>query len=104
VACKRIDCRERRSRFNSRPAFADAFREVVEALTGKLLLVSFSNEGYLQREQLERILGAHGEVQVLEHDHPRYVGARIGIHDRKGRKVGKVSHVRNREFLFMVRP
>ncbi|MCP4094551.1 MAG: DNA methyltransferase [Planctomycetes bacterium] len=104
VACKRIDCRERRSAFNSRPAFAGAFREVVEALAGKQLLVSFSDEGYLQRSQLEEILGAHGKVSVIERDHPRYVGARIGIHNPQGKRVGKVSHVRNREFLFKVQP
>jgi adenine-specific DNA-methyltransferase len=104
VACKRIDCRERRSPFNSRPAFAGAFREVVEALSGKLMLVSFSDEGYLQRSELEQILSAHGNVEVMEREHPRYVGARIGIHNQQGEKVGKVSHVRNREFLFMVRP
>ncbi len=104
VACKRTDCRERRSSFNSRPAFAGAFREIVEALSGKMLLVSFSDEGYLQRTELEEILGAHGRVEVLEREHPRYVGARIGIHNPQGQKVGKVSHVRNREFLFMVRP
>jgi len=104
VARKRIDCRERRSTFNSRPAFAGAFREVVEALSGKMLLVSFSNEGYLQRSELEEILSAHGKVEVMEREHPRYVGARIGIHNQQGEKVGKVSHVKNREFLFLVRP
>lgn len=104
VACKRIDCRERRSSFNSKPAFAGAFREVIEALDGKQLLVSFSDEGYLRRSELEEILGRHGEVSVIERDHPRYVGARIGIHNPQGKRVGKVSHVRNREFLFVVKP
>ena len=104
VARKRMDCRERRSTFNSRPAFAGAFREVIEALSGKLMLISFSDEGYLKRSELEEILGAHGSVEVMERDHPRYVGARIGIHNQQGVKVGKVSHVKNREFLFLVRP
>ncbi|MDP7061859.1 MAG: DNA adenine methylase [Planctomycetota bacterium] len=104
VACKRIDCRERRSAFNSRPAFAGAFREVVEALADKQLLVSFSDEGYLQRSELEHILRSHGKVSIIERDHPRYVGARIGIHNPQGERVGKVSHVRNREFLFRVEP
>jgi hypothetical protein len=43
-----------------------------------------------------------GRVRVITHDHPRYVGARIGIYNPKGEKVGTVSHVRNREFLFVV--
>lgn len=104
IACKRVECRERRSVFNSKPGFADGFAEVLDALHGRPMLVSFSDEGYLPREQLESLLAAHGNVEVREQDHPRYVGARIGIHDREGRKVGKVSHLRNREYLFLVRP
>ena len=34
----------------------------------------------------------------------RYVGAQIGVHDPKGKRVGKVSHLRNRELLFAVAP
>jgi len=104
IARKRTDCRERRSAFNSRPAFADAFRKVINKLSGKQLLVSFSDEGYLSRSDLEEILSLHGQVEVLTRNHPRYVGARIGIHNQQGEKVGKVGHLRNLEFLFMVRP
>ncbi|MGB0953446.1 MAG: DNA adenine methylase [Planctomycetota bacterium] len=104
IACKRVECRERRSAFNSKPAFADALAELLQALDGHPMLVSFSDEGYLERERLEGLLAAHGKVEVREQEHPRYVGARIGIHDREGRKVGKVSHLRNREYLFLVRP
>lgn len=104
VACKRVDCRERRSPFNSKVAFAEAFAAVLEPLSGRPMVVSFSDEGYLARADLERLLTLHGEVEVRERVHPRYVGARIGIHDRSGRKVGKVSHTRNKEYLFLVRP
>jgi len=34
-------------------------------------------------------------------DYRRYVGAKIGIHDKTGKKVGKVSHLRNLEYLFV---
>ncbi len=37
-------------------------------------------------------------------DYKRYVGAQIGIHDRRGRKVGRVSHLRNTEYLYAVTP
>lgn len=104
VAQKRVECRERRSVFNSKPAFADAFAAVLDALHGHPMLVSFSDEGYLERDRLMQLLATHGQVEVREQEHPRYVGARIGIHDRQGRKVGKVSHLRNREYLFLVRP
>ena len=36
-------------------------------------------------------------------DYKRYVGAQIGIHNPHGEKVGEVSHLRNREFLFVLR-
>jgi len=41
---------------------------------------------------------------VLAFDSARYVGARIGIHDPKGRKVGTVSHLRNTEYVVVCGP
>src|SRR5580698_857532 len=38
-------------------------------------------------------------VATLAFDSARYVGARIGIFDPSGRKVGRVSHLSNRELL-----
>ena len=32
----------------------------------------------------------------------RYVGAQIGIHNLRGEKVGTVSHLRNKEFVYVV--
>jgi adenine-specific DNA-methyltransferase len=40
-------------------------------------------------------------VEVLAFDSARYVGARIGIHDPSGRKVGSVSHLRNTEYVLV---
>ncbi len=102
VARKRIDCKERKSVFNSKPRIAGAMRELVERVKAPTLVVSFSDEGYLDRETMESILASRGEVRVFEHDYRRYVGARIGIHDPKGRKVGKISHLKNKERLFLV--
>ena len=39
---------------------------------------------------------------TIEHDFKRYVGAKIGIHNPQGRRVGRVSHLRNKEFLYVV--
>lgn len=104
VACKRVDVRERKSAFNSRPKFAEAFRKLIEAVRAKFLVVSFNNEGFLSREDAEEILGARGQVTTLTHDYKRYVGAQIGIYNPQGEKVGKVSHLRNKEFLYVVTP
>ena len=39
------------------------------------------------------------EVATLAFDSARYVGARIGIFDPSGRKVGRVGHLSNQELL-----
>jgi adenine-specific DNA-methyltransferase len=41
-------------------------------------------------------------VQVIATDHKRYVGAQTGICGPSGQKVGSVSHLRNKELLFLV--
>jgi adenine-specific DNA-methyltransferase len=102
AACKRVDCRTRTSDFNSRPRFAEAMRAVVERVRARWLIVSFSDEGYVTREAMEALLATRGEVRVVAHDYKRYVGAQIGIYNPAGEKVGRVGHLRNREFLFVV--
>lgn len=104
VACKRTDVRERNSIFNSRPAFARAFERLIENVAAPILVVSFNDEGFLPREQAEEILSRRGQVRTLERDYKRYVGAQIGIYNPRGEKVGAVSHLRNKEFLFVVTP
>jgi adenine-specific DNA-methyltransferase len=41
-------------------------------------------------------------VEVVEVDFARYVGARIGIFNPSGIKVGTVGRLRNKERLFIV--
>lgn len=102
IANKRIDVRTRKSAFNSRPGIGQALQDVVEAIRAPNLIVSFNDEGYLSRTDLEAMLGARGHVQTIEIARPRYVGARIGIHNNKGEKVGTVGRLRNVEHLFVV--
>ncbi|MBM44605.1 MAG: DNA methyltransferase [Phycisphaerae bacterium] len=102
VACKRTDCKTRKSPFNRKREIADALEQVINNLEAKVVIMSFNNEGYLQRAELEAMLADRGDITVLEHDYKRYVGAQIGIHSPQGRKVGTVSHVRNTEYLFVV--
>ncbi|TVR01054.1 MAG: DNA methyltransferase [Deltaproteobacteria bacterium] len=101
VACKRVDTRQRRSAFNSRPGAAPAMRRLIRECACPTLVVSFSNEGFLAREDLEGMLRERGDVVVIERDFPRYVGARIGIHNPAGERVGRVSHLRNKEYLYV---
>lgn len=106
IACKRMDVRERQSAFNSRPKFKTVFEQTLQNVRANVLVVSFNNEGYLAREEMEamlgRLWGGHGKVTTLEHDFKRYVGAQIGIYNPSGEKVGKIGHLRNKEYLFVV--
>jgi adenine-specific DNA-methyltransferase len=102
VACKRVDVRSRPSPFNRRRECLAALRAVVERLRARVLVVSFSDEGYVSRDEMEAMLAARGRVTVHAHDAPRYVGAKIGIYSPSGVKVGTVSHLRNTEYLFVV--
>lgn len=104
TACKRLDCRDRTSAFNSKRLFIQAFREIVSSLKARWVIVSFNNEGFLSRSDAEEILSALGAVRTFEHDFKRYVGAQIGIYNPSGTKVGTVGRLRNKEFLYIVGP
>ena len=101
IACKRVDCRERGSVFNSKPNAGAAMRGLLASIRAPHVVVSFNNEGYFSRAEFEEMLACRGEVVVLERDFKRYVGAQIGIHNPKGEKVGKVSHLRNTEYVYV---
>jgi len=103
VACKRVDARDpaNKSAFNSKRSMPTVLRQTVQAVDCELLVLSYNDESWLGLEALHEMCGHHQEITTLEFDSARYVGARIGIHDPAGRKVGTVSHVRNREFLVL---
>jgi adenine-specific DNA-methyltransferase len=102
VANKRVDVRDRKSPFNRRGEIGPALSRVIADLRAPNLIVSFNDEGYLGRAQLVDMLSSRGHVSVVEIARPRYVGARIGIHNRKGEKVGQVGRLNNVEHLFIV--
>ena len=67
-----------------------------------MLIVSFNDEGYITRAEMEAMLATRGGVAVVETDYKRYVGAQIGIYNPRGEKVGKVGRLRNTEYLYIV--
>ena len=103
-ARKRIDCKTRRSPFNSRPGIHAALEATLDAIDAPNLLVSFSNEGFLSPEALVALLEPRGHVRVVSRAYRRYVGAQIGVYSPKGVRVGEVSHLQNTELLFLVTP
>jgi adenine-specific DNA-methyltransferase len=103
VACKRTDCQERKSPYNSKRRCLAALEELIAAIDAPSIVLSFNNEGFIDTSAIEELLGRKGEVHILELEYARYVGARIGIHDHEGRKVGRVSHLHNKERIFVAR-
>jgi|TARA_R110000782_G_scaffold24264_4_gene62780 adenine-specific DNA-methyltransferase len=100
-ACKRVDCKTRKSPFNSRRTIGDAMRAVLDAIDVSTVVLSFNDEGYLGREELVSMLEHRGPVAVFEREMDRYIGCKIGIHSPKGELVGKVGRVRNTELIFV---
>jgi adenine-specific DNA-methyltransferase len=106
VAAKREDLRETtgRSPFNSRRTMPGALRGVVAAVDADVVVLSYNNESWLEFEALREMCAARGAVEVLAFDSPRYVGARIGIHNPAGQRVGRISHLRNTEYVVLAGP
>lgn len=102
IACKREDCRTRKSAFNGKRAIFPAMEEVLNNLRAKHLVISFNNEAYISRDQMEELLSGRGSLDVIEIAHDRYVGAKIGIYNPSGEKVGAVGHLKNKEYLYVL--
>jgi adenine-specific DNA-methyltransferase len=103
VACKRDDLRDPagKSAFNGRRTMPDALGRVIAGVEAEVIVLSYNNEAWLTFDELLELCAPRGHVEVLAFDSARYVGARIGIHDPSGRKVGSVSHLRNTEYVLV---
>ena len=107
VACKRTDAREdeTKSAFNSKRTMPIALAQTISAVRADVLVLSFSNEGFVPLAELVAMCESRGDhVEVLGFDAQRYVGAKIGIHNLDGEKVGRVSHLRNTEYMIVSGP
>lgn len=102
VACKRADLRVApRSPFNSRRTMPGALAAVVAALQAAVVVLSYNDESFLSLHELLDILRVRGHVEVLAFPSARYVGARIGIHNPSGERVGTVGRLRNVEYVLV---
>ena len=102
VACKRVDARDpaTHSAFNERRRMADALAGVIRDVDAEVVAVSYNDESWVTIEQLEAMVAERGGAAcTFAFDSRRYVGAQIGIHNPQGKKVGKVSHLRNVEYV-----
>lgn len=101
IACKRIDSRDdsTKSVFNSKRDMPSALGQVIRDVQCQLLILSYNDEAWVTRDELEEMCSHHEFVESLAFDSKRYVGAQIGIYNPNGDKVGKVSHLHNLEYV-----
>lgn len=104
VGCKRVDCKTTKSAYNSKREAWLSFSRLIERLSTPWIIVSFNNEGYHHPDKVAALLSEKGYLRSVAIDYKRYVGAQIGIFNPSGTKVGAVSHLRNKELLFVVGP
>ena len=104
VACKRVDARDEatKSRFNRRRDMASALAHVIDTVDAAVVAVSYNDEAWVTIDELEAMCAARGgALRTFAFDSKRYVGAQIGIHNPQGEKVGRVSHLRNVEYIVL---
>jgi adenine-specific DNA-methyltransferase len=105
IACKRIDSRDEatKSRFNLRRSMPDALKDVLLRVRADVVVVSYNDEAWVEADDIVSWLreAGHEDVRLLGFDSKRYVGAQIGIYNPSGERVGRVSHLRNTEYLFV---
>lgn len=105
VARKRIDARgdQHRSVFNSKRTMAQSFFSLLGRVRAQTIVVSYNDESWIgEDEMVSAILEAgFAQVKKFSFSQRRYVGAKIGIYDPQGKKVGKPGADRNIENVFV---
>jgi adenine-specific DNA-methyltransferase len=100
IACKRTDVRDGpRSAFNSRRTMPDALARVVGDVRARVLVLSYNDESWVTLDELIEMCAGRGHVEVLAFTSARYVGARIGIYNPAGERVGAPGRLSNLEYL-----
>ncbi|QQG35105.1 MAG: DNA adenine methylase [Deltaproteobacteria bacterium] len=103
IACKRIDCKVRKSIFNYKNLFLSNLSHLLNIIQSKNIILSFSDEGFINSNELKQFLSKHGKlISILSFKYKRYIGSKIGIHNKFGIPVGHSSHSYNKEFLYIL--
>jgi adenine-specific DNA-methyltransferase len=77
----------------------DALAQVVADVPAALVVLSYNDESWIALDALIDMCAVRGHVEVLAFPSDRYVGARIGIHNPAGERVGTVGRLRNLEYV-----
>ncbi len=79
----------------------EALATVVGAVRARLVVLSYNDESWMTLDELVDMCSVRGHVEVLAFTSARYVGARIGIHNPAGERVGSVGRLRNLEYVLV---
>ncbi|WP_122820753.1 DNA adenine methylase [Varibaculum vaginae] len=105
VARKRVDARgdQHRSAFNSKRTMAQSFFSLLGRVRAKTIVVSYNDEAWINEDEMINAISKAGfaRVKKFSFSQRRYVGAKIGIYDPRGNKVGKPGADRNIENVFV---
>jgi adenine-specific DNA-methyltransferase len=108
IACKRVDSRDEatRSVFNAKREMPAALADLIGRARADVVVTSYNDESWVTPDAMVQMLrdAGHEEVRMLAIDSKRYVGAQIGIFNPAGEKVGRVSRLRNVEYVFVAGP
>ncbi|MBI9055986.1 MAG: DNA adenine methylase [Bacteroidales bacterium] len=81
-----------RSGYNKKKEAYEQFKELVEIIPSKYLLISFNSEGFIQKDDMMNLLNKIGKVEILETKYNTFRGSR----NLRNRSI----HVK--EFLYLV--
>lgn len=82
-----------KSQFNKKQTAKSSMQDLCEKLNAKYLLISFSDDGFISRDEMVEMLSEIGDVRVLDKEYNTFRGCR----NLNGRDI----HVK--EFLYLVR-
>ncbi len=82
-----------RSFYNKRKKAAETFRDLIKNIKAKYIIISFNSEGFIEKEEMEKMLKDFGSVKILESKYNAFRGSR----NLRNRKI----HVS--EYLFILK-
>jgi adenine-specific DNA-methyltransferase len=75
--------------------------QVIRDVRAGVVVLSYNDESWIDLDALIEMCRVRGHVEVLAFPSNRYVGARIGIHNPAGERVGTVGRLRNVEYVLV---
>lgn len=82
-----------KSQFNKKQKSAESLRELCENIDAKYLLISFSDDGFISREEMSDMLSPLGKLRVMGRQYNTFRGSR--------NLSGRDTHIK--EFLYLLR-